>query len=234
MIKWAVVMIPGFDLVEFMQTAGPLAAVVVVCAIIFAESGLLIGFFLPGDSILFTLGFLLQTTSINVNLVIILLFVAAVAGDNVGYLSGKKLGPTLFKRPNSILFKQENVEKAQSFYNEHGGKTIVIARFIPIIRTFVPIIAGVAKMDYKTFFTYNLIGGLSWTAGVTYIGFFLGKTLTAMHIEIDTVLLPIVLLIVFISVAPALYHLLKDKKQRQAIWNATKLQVKRILKINRS
>lgn len=228
-------MIPGFDLVHFFQTAGPLAAVFVVAAIIFAESGLLIGFFLPGDSILFTLGFLMQTMGggLNINIIVFVLFLAAVTGDNVGYLSGKKIGPHLFNRPNSLLFKQENIQKAQEFYDEHGKKTIIIARFIPIVRTFVPIIAGVAKMEYKTFMVYNMIGGALWTAGVAYTGYFLGAWLTQMGIQIDTVLLPIVLLILFISVAPAAYHLLKDKKQRQSIWNATKLQFKKLKIFNK-
>ena len=223
-------MIPGFDLVHFFQTAGPLAAVIVVALIIFAESGLLIGFFLPGDSILFTLGFLMQSMGggLNINIVVFVLFIAAVLGDNIGYLSGNKIGPKLFKRPNSLLFRQENILKAQEFYDEYGGKTIVIARFIPIVRTFVPIIAGVAKMEYKTFLIFNLIGGALWTSAVAYLGYFLGEWLTKMGVQIDTVLLPIVLLILFVSVAPALYHLLKNKKQRDAILNATKLQFKKL------
>ena len=231
-------MIPGFDLVQFMHTAGPLTAILVVAAIVFAESGLFIGFFLPGDSILFTLGFLLSQMGdigfgFNIHIVVFLLFIAAVSGDSVGYLSGKKIGPLLFKRPNSLLFRQENIQKAQAFYDEYGGKTILIARFIPVVRTFVPIIAGVAKMEYKTFLTYNLIGGALWTASVAYLGYFLGSWLTSIGVEIDTVLLPIVLLIVFISIAPAIYHLLKDKKQRQAIWNASKLQFNRLFRRNK-
>lgn len=226
-------MLPGFNLELFSQTAGPLAAVLVVAVIIFAESGLLIGFFLPGDSILFTLGFLIQSMGdigygLNIHIVVFLLFIAAILGDNVGYISGKKIGPHLFKRPNSLLFRQENVQKAQEFYDEHGGKTIIIARFIPIVRTFVPIIAGVAKMDRKTFMIYNMIGGALWTSGVAYLGYFLGAWLTSAGIEADTVLLPIIALILFVSVAPAIYHLLKEKKQREVIWKATKLQFKKI------
>ncbi len=227
-------MIPGFNLVQFAQTAGPLAVVVVVSAIIFAENGLLIGFFFPGDSLLFTLGFLIQGTNnfkldLNINLVILVLFIAAVAGANVGYLFGRRFGPRLFKRPNSLLFRQENVQKAQEFYDKYGGKTIIIARFVPVVRTFVPLIAGVARMHYRTFMTYNIIGGLIWTAGVTYIGYFLGKLLQGLGLDIDAVLLPIVALILIVSVAPALYHFLKNEKQRQAIWNATKLEWRRII-----
>lgn len=227
-------MIPGFDLVQFAQTAGPLAVVVVVAAIIFAENGLLIGFFFPGDSLLFTIGFLIQGTNnfrldLNIHLVILVLFIAAIAGANVGYLFGRRFGPRLFKRPNSLLFRQENVQKAQEFYDTYGGKTIIIARFVPVVRTFVPLVAGIARMHYRTFMTYNIIGGLIWTAGVTYIGYFLGKLLQGLGLDIDAVLLPIVALILIVSIAPALYHFLKNGRQRQAIWNATKLEWRRII-----
>jgi len=227
-------MIPGFDLVQFAQTAGPLAALIIVATIIFAENGLLIGFFFPGDSILFTLGFLVQGTStfkldLNIHLVVLSLFAAAVLGANVGYLFGRKFGPRLFKKPNSLLFHQDNVKKAQDFYDKYGGKTIIIARFIPIVRTFVPLVAGVAKMEYKTFMMFNVLGGLIWTAGITYLGYFLGKLMHGLGLDIDTVLLPIVGLILFVSVAPAIYHFLKDKKQRVAIWEATKVEWKKII-----
>jgi len=228
-------MIPGFDLVHFAQTAGPLAALLIVAAIVFAESGLLIGFFLPGDSILFTLGFLIQGTSsftldLNIHIVVFVLFIAAVIGDNVGYMFGRKIGPHLFTRPNSLLFKQENVQKAQDFYDKYGGKTIIIARFIPIVRTFAPLIAGVAKMNHKTFTLFNLIGGVLWAALLTYLGYFLGKLLQNIGVDVDAILLPIIALILIISIAPALYHILKDKKQRQAIWNAAKSQLQKIIK----
>lgn len=228
-------MIPGFDLVSFAQNAGPIAALLVVAAIIFAESGLLIGFFLPGDSILFTVGILMQgsntfSASLNIYLVIVILFFAAALGDNVGYEFGKKVGPRLFKRPNSLLFRQENIQKAQDFYNEHGRKTIIIARFIPIVRTFAPLIAGIAKMDHKIFFLYNLIGGALWTIGITLMGYFLGAILTHMGIEIDTVLLPIIALILLASIAPAIYQLLKTKNQRRKILNSIKNQFDKIFK----
>jgi len=231
-------MIPGFDLIQFSQTAMPIVVVLIVAAIVFAESGLLIGFFLPGDSILFTLGFLIQGTNtfrldINILLVICILFAAAVIGDNTGYTFGKKIGPRLFKRPNSILFKQKNVQKAQDFYDQHGGKTIIIARFIPIVRTFVPLIAGIGKMDHKTFFLFNMIGAFLWTVGITMLGYFLGAALGKMGVDIDTILLPIVFVILIASISPALYHLLKDKKQRQVIWAATKLQFHKVTNKNK-
>jgi membrane-associated protein len=229
-------MIPGFDLIQFAQTTGSITAIIVVAIIIFAENGLLIGFFLPGDSILFTVGFLISGTknfSLDINLLvaILILFVAATVGSSVGYLFGRKIGPGLFNRPNSRLFKQENVKKAQDFYGKHGGKTIIIARFIPIVRTFVPLIAGITRMKYKTFMVFNLIGGAVWIGGVVYLGFFLGEQLTRAGLDIDSVLLPIVALILVVSILPGIYHLLKDKKQRQAIWNSTKIELKKVFKI---
>jgi membrane-associated protein len=229
-------MIPGFDLLSFAQTAGPITALLIVALIIFAESGLLIGFFFPGDSVLFTLGLLVQGSSsfkldLNINLVVAVLFIAAVLGNNVGYIFGKKIGPRLFTRPNSLLFRQENIQKAQDFYDKYGGKTIILSRFIPIVRTFVPLIAGIAKMEFKTFLLFNIIGGALWTAGVTYLGYFLGYYLQKLGVDVDTILLPIICLILLVSVSPALYHLIKDKKQRQAIWESTKLEVRKVFKL---
>jgi membrane-associated protein len=221
-------MIPGVDLIDFIKWAGIFG----IALVVFAESGLLIGFFLPGDSLLFTAGFLVHSGffTINIHLLVLILFIAAVIGDSVGYTFGRKLGPHVFTRPNSLLFKQENVLKAQHFYEKYGGKTIIIARFIPIVRTFAPVVAGVAKMDYRKFLTYNLIGGFLWAAGVTYLGYFVGKELTKAGIEIDHVLLPIIAIIIVISVLPPAIHLLKDKKQRIAIWNGTKRQAAAIFK----
>jgi len=219
-------MIPGFDLIEFAQHAGPWLATIVIAAIIFAESGLLIGFFLPGDSLLFTAGFLISTGILPVNLYlfIAIIFVAAVAGDSVGYTFGRRVGSRLFNRPNSRLFKQEYIQQAEIFYKNHGSITIVLARFMPIIRTFAPIVAGTAKMPYKTFLTYNIFGGLIWTAGITTLGFVLGGLFKSLGIEIDTVILPIVAAIIIISVAPPIIHILKDKKNRDALMAVSKKQ----------
>ncbi len=225
-------MIPGFDLATFATTAGPWLVVLVVAAIIFAESGLLIGFFLPGDSILFTAGFLIfaGTLKFDIHLFVTVMFLAAVLGDGVGYLFGKRVGRRLFTRPNSLLFRQENVQKAEEFYEKHGGITVVLARFIPVVRTFVPIIAGVGKMDYRTFLTYNVIGALLWAVGITYAGFYIGQALHAIGIEIDTILLPIIVVIVLVSVLPPAIHILKDKKQRTVMWEGTKRQVRVLLR----
>lgn len=220
-------MIPGMDLVDFIKWGG----VVAVAAVIFAESGLLIGFFLPGDSLLFTAGFLTSAgyVPINIHLLVVILFLAAALGDSVGYMFGHKVGRKVFNRPNSLLFKQENVKRASEFYEKHGGKTIIIARFIPAVRTFAPIIAGVAKMPYRTFVTYNVIGALIWAVGMTYLGYFAGNFFHSIGLEVDQVLLPLLALIIFVSILPAIYHLMRDKRQRQAIWNGTKRQIKTLL-----
>jgi membrane-associated protein len=221
-------MIPGVDLIDFIKWAGVFG----IALVIFAESGLLIGFFLPGDSLLFTAGFLVYSgfLDVNIHVLVIILFLAAVIGDSVGYSFGRKFGPSIFKRPDSLLFRQENIHKAQHFYEKHGGKTIIIARFIPIVRTFAPVVAGVGQMEYKRFLGFNLIGGLLWAAGVTYLGYFVGVQFEKAGIEIDTVLLPIIAGIIFISILPPAIHILKDKKQRDAILNGTRRQLNIILK----
>jgi membrane-associated protein len=153
-----------------------------IFAIVFAESGLLIGFFLPGDSLLFTAGFLASAPSsvdealhLPLGWLLIGCVVAAIAGDQVGYVFGRRVGPALFNRPDSRLFKQENVEKAHEFFEKYGAKTIVLARFVPIVRTFAPIVAGVSRMQYRTFVMFNVVGGLLWALGVTILGYFLGQ-----------------------------------------------------------
>jgi len=215
-------MIPGVDLVEFISTV----SIWGVMLIIFAESGLLIGFFLPGDSLLFTTGFLISTGVItfNLHIAVLLIFFAAIIGDNVGYAFGRRAGPYLFKKPDARIFKQEYVQRAQKFYEKHGGKTILLARFIPIIRTFAPIVAGASHMSYGRFVMFNLAGGLLWTAGITYAGYFLGRWFHMIGIEIDTILLPAIAIIIFISILPPLIHVLSNKETRDGIWKAAKRQ----------
>lgn len=210
----------GIDLVELITWAG----VVGVAAIVFAESGLLIGFFLPGDSLLFTAGFLTHQGILNINIhtLVAILFVAAAAGDSVGYMFGNRVGRKIFRKPDSLLFKKENIEHAEKFYAKHGPKTIIIARFIPVVRTFAPIVAGIGKMDYRTFITFNLIGALLWAVGITYLGYFAGAWFTSIGLDIDQVLLPIVAIIILISVLPPAIHILKDASRRQAIKDGAK------------
>lgn len=218
----------GIDIEAILSTMGILGILLVV----FAESGLLIGFFLPGDSLLFTAGFLVNVGIIkfDIHLLVVLLFIAAVLGDSVGYTFGRRVGRRLFTRPNSRLFKQEHLKKAEAFYEKHGGKTIILARFVPVVRTFAPVIAGVGKMNYKTFISYNLIGGLLWAGGVTYLGYFLGSWFTSLGLDIDQVILPVVAVIILLSISPAIVHLAKDREQRTALWEGTKREIKTLFR----
>ncbi|MEU0371656.1 VTT domain-containing protein [Streptomyces sp. NPDC006283] len=181
-----------------------------VLVIVFAESGLLIGFFLPGDSLLFTTGLLVTAGKIDMPLWLVctLIVMAAIIGDQVGYLFGRKVGPALFKRPDSKLFKQENVEKAHEFFEKYGPKSLVLARFVPIVRTFTPIIAGVSRMNYRSFVTFNVIGGVLWGAGVTLLGAALGKV-EFVHKNIEAILI----LIVLISVVPIAIEFLRARSK---------------------
>lgn len=182
--------------------------------VVFAESGLLIGFFLPGDSLLFTAGFLAShpssvPDSLHLPLVPLLLVVwfAAVAGDQVGYLLGQRVGPALFKRPDSRFFKQDNVDKAHAFFEKHGAKAIVLARFVPIVRTFTPITAGVSRMEYRTFVTYNVIGGTLWAFGVTLLGYFLGQVdVIEQNLEVA------ILAVVALSLSPIAIEVLRARR----------------------
>ena len=179
-----------------------------VLAIVFAESGLFFGFFLPGDSLLFTAGLLASQGYLNIFALIIGSFIMAVLGDSVGYAFGKKVGPAIFTKENSLFFNKKYLLEAESFYKKYGKKTIVIARFVPIVRTFAPILAGVGKMEYKTFLSYNILGGMLWSFGLTILGFILGNTIP----NIDRYILPIIIVIVAVSLLPGLVHFWRDRK----------------------
>jgi membrane-associated protein len=176
--------------------------------VIFAESGLFIGFFLPGDSLIFTAGFLASQNLLNIWLLVPLLFFGAVLGDNFGYAFGKKIGPAIFKKEEGLLFKKKNLDRAQVYYEKYGAKTLVLARFMPIVRTFVPILAGVGKMEYRKFFAYNLVGGALWTVSIPLLGFFLGRLIPS----VDRYLLPIVLAIIIVSFLPSIFELARKKQ----------------------
>ena len=178
--------------------------------IVFAESGLLIGFFLPGDSLLFTAGLLTATKHFDkpILLICLITFIAAVLGDQVGYQFGKRVGPALFARPESRLFKPAHVQTAQIFFEKHGSKTIILARFVPIVRTFAPIVAGVGRMKYRTFAMYNLVGGALWGIGVTMAGYLLGKRFPSLKDRID--LLAVV--IVAVSVLPVAIEVFRHRR----------------------
>ncbi len=194
----------GFDLIRLIQTGGYIG----LFGIVFAESGLFFGFFLPGDSLLLTAGLLAAQGSLHLELLLLLLPVAAILGDNVGYWFGKKTGPAIFRRENSLLFRRKNLLAAKAFYERHGGKTIVLARFMPFIRTFAPIVAGAAEMHYSRFVFFNIFGGLLWAAGVTLAGYFLGNSIPADKLE--KYFLAIVLVVIFVSALPAMIHVWKE------------------------
>lgn len=176
--------------------------------IIFAESGLFFGFFLPGDSLLLTAGLFAFEGTLNIWWLIPLLFVAAVFGDNVGYWFGRKTGPPLFTREESFLFKPRNLKAAHDFYEKHGGKTIILARFMPFIRTFAPIVAGAVEMNYRSFMTFNLVGGALWAGGVTLAGYWLGSVFPPELL--DRYFVIIVAAVIVISVAPTAWHLWQE------------------------
>lgn len=191
---------------------------------IFAESGLFFGFFFPGDSLLFTAGFLASKGILNIWILLPLTFVAAVLGDNVGYWFGKKVGPRIFTREHSLFFNKHHVEKAQAFYEKHGKKTIILARFVPAVRTFAPIVAGVGEMHYQTFFSFNIVGGFLWGIGVTLIGFFLGSLIP----DVDKVLFPIIGVIILLSISPGIVQFLKSSENRRKLKHLFKKHVMRM------
>ena len=175
--------------------------------IIFAESGLFFGFFLPGDTLLFTAGLLASQGYFDIVSLVLLVTLGAIGGDQIGYLFGKKIGPKIFTRDDSFFFKKKYIADAENFYAKHGKKAIVLARFIPVVRTFIPILAGVGKMHYATFVSYNIIGALIWATGITLLGYFLGQQIP----NIDNYLIPILLLIVLVSFLPTIFSFIYDK-----------------------
>lgn len=197
----------GIDLKTLIETAGYLG----VTFIVFAESGLFFGFFLPGDSLLFTAGFLASQGFFNVAYLALLCFLAAVAGDSFGYYFGRKIGPAIFNKEESIFFHKKNLVRAQDFYDKYGGKTIILARFMPVVRTFAPILAGVGMMKYRVFFFYNVIGGLLWAVGMTLLGYFLGAVIPSA----DKYLIPIVILIIIVSVMPGVVTFFKEWRKNK-------------------
>jgi membrane-associated protein len=199
----------GLDPQKLIKSFGVLGAI----AIVFAESGLLIGFFLPGDSLLFTLGLLRATkpevVTWPIGLLCAGLFVAAVVGDQVGYQFGKRVGPALFDRKDSRLFKQAHLQRAQEFFDRHGARTIVLARFVPIVRTFTPVVAGASKMNYRVFTIFNLVGAALWAVGVTLIGYVLGKRFDWLGDKIEI----LSLLIIAISLMPVAIEYLRHRRK---------------------
>lgn len=198
-----------FDPITVIQTVGLLG----IFLIVFAESGIFIGFFLPGDSLLFTSGLLASQNHLNIFALLPLVFLGAVLGDSVGYLFGRRVGGKIFSRGDSFFFHKDHVLRAQKFYAKHGKKTIILARFVPIVRTFAPILAGVGMMEYRFFLAYNILGGFFWAVGLTLIGYFLG----ALVPNVDKYLLLIIGGIVLLSLIPVMreiWHGFKARKNK--------------------
>jgi membrane-associated protein len=199
-----------FDPESLIRTLGTIG----IIAIIFLESGMLLGLIFPGDSLLFTAGLFAATGKfgLNIGTVTIGVILAAIAGGQVGYWIGKKYGPSLFRRPDSRIFKQEYVERSEEFFDKHGSKTIFLARFLPFVRTLVPPLAGIGKMDLRKYTTYNVFGGVVWAGGVTLAGYWLGKQIPPD--KVDTYLIPIVLGIIVLSLIPPLLEWRKHKREQ--------------------
>ena len=192
--------------------------------IVFAETGLAVGFFLPGDSLLVVAGLFAATGKLNLAVLLSTLFVAAVLGDGVGYYTGSRLGPRIFKREKSLLFRPSHLLRAQAFYEKYGGKTIIIARFIPIVRTFAPIVAGAAKMPYRNFVVFNVAGGFLWVFSMILAGYFLGNLLKSKFgIDLDEHIEWVVIIVVALSLIPPFIEYLKGRREKAA--RANKAQV---------
>jgi membrane-associated protein len=180
-----------------------------IWGILFAESGLLVGFFLPGDTLLFAAGFLASQGILNIGILLVGSAIAAIVGDNVGYFTGNRFGRKLFTKESSWFFDPEHLVKAQEFYDKHGKLTIILARFVPIIRTFAPIVAGIGRMNYPIFVTYNIVGGLLWTIGVTLLGYFFGQLIP----DIDKIILPVIVGVMVITLLPSIFHIIKERSK---------------------
>ena len=201
-------MLPGFDFAEFVRTYGPSIGYVLLFGIVFAESCLV--FFLPGDSLLFTAGVLSSLGFLNVWVCVVGVTLAAVVGNGLGYWIGYRVGRRLFQNPRSRLFRPEHLARAEAFYEKHGGKTIVLARFVPVVRTFAPIVAGMGSMTYPRFAAFNIAGGALWAISMVGGGYAFGSVLSPE--QVDRFLLPVIAAIVAISLAPAALHLYQERR----------------------
>ncbi len=199
-------MIPGLDLPEFIRAIGYLG----LFGIVFAETGLLIGFFLPGDSLLFTAGILAGQGYLNIWLTVLIMISAAIIGDSTGYTIGRRLGPKVFNKDESMLFSKKHIEKAQNYFEKYGALTIIIARFVPIVRTFAPTIAGVGKMSYPKFLFYNILGGVLWVVSITMLGYYFGLKVP----DAEKYIIPGVIIIIIISLTPYIHKFIKSPEMR--------------------
>ncbi|HEX6189583.1 MAG TPA: VTT domain-containing protein [Pyrinomonadaceae bacterium] len=204
-------------IIETLLVKGGIFVYLGLIFIVFAETGLAVGFFLPGDSLLVVAGLFAATGKLNLAVLLLTLFVAAVVGDGVGYYTGARLGPRIFKREKSLLFRPSHLLKAHTFYEKYGGKTIIIARFVPIVRTFAPIVAGAAKMPYRNFVVYNVVGGFLWVFSMILAGYFLGSLLKSRFgIDLDEHIEWVVIIVVALSLVPPLIEYLKGRREKAA------------------
>ncbi len=203
-----------FDVAHMVQTGGLL----LIALIIFAESGMMVGFFFPGDTLLLSAGILAAAGQLSVVWAIIIIALAAIAGDNTGYHIGRRLGPRLFKKEDGLIFRHDYIMKAEWFYEKYGTKTMLLAHFIPVVRSFAPVTAGAGKMDYKQFVIFDAIGDIVWAMSVTLFGYFVGSKIPGIQKYVDPVLIGIVL----ITLVPTIYHALKDPKIRAKLFRRSK------------
>lgn len=194
---------------SIIQSGGLLA----IGFIVFAETGLLVGFFLPGDTLLFAAGVFAATGKLNIIALLATVIISSVVGNNVGYQIGKRTGHLIFNKEDGIFFRKDYLERAQTFYEKYGGKTIVFARFIPVVRTFAPVVAGIGEMNYPSFVRYNILGGVLWGGGMTLLGFLFGNKIP----HVTDYVLPIFIVANIITWSPVVYHVLKDPKARRKL-----------------
>ena len=212
------------DIEHIIQAGG----IVLIALIVFAESGLLIGFFLPGDTLLFGAGLAASQGKFSLLILILATITAAIIGDNTGYSIGKRMGKRIFTKDDGILFRKEYVETAEKFYEKHGGKTIILARFTPIVRTFAPVVAGASNMNRRRFIMFNVVGGVIWGAGMPLLGYFVGSRIPGLDKYMELVIIGVVLLSLLIAAG----HILKDKKTREILITNVRTYVRKVLKRN--
>jgi len=208
-VHWLKQLIHQITDVETLVRVGGLTA---MTAIVFAETGLMVGFFLPGDSLLVTAGVFAAAGKLDIVALNALLIVAAIVGDTVGYWIGRKAGPALFNRPRSRFFNPAHLRRAHDFYEKHGGKTIILARFMPIIRTFAPVVAGMGQMNYRRFVAFNVFGGMGWVLSMTLIGYYLGQfEWVRKNIEL------VIVIVVFLSILPGIIAFVREKLKGKSV-----------------
>ena len=216
LLHWIKELLNPKNIIDFLTTKGLLLTYFGLIFIVFAETGLAVGFFLPGDSLLVVAGLIARAGRLNVAILLSTLFVAAVVGDAVGYYTGHKLGPRLFTRQKSLLFRPSHLQKAHEFYEKYGGKTIIIARFVPIVRTFAPIVAGAAQMSYRRFVVYNVVGGFLWVFSMILAGYFLGTVIeNALGVKLEEHIEKVVVVVVALSLLPPVIEYLKSRREKK-------------------